>query len=77
MTFGASVLVGMAGQAAALVHHGQLSMTTILKWRQWNVSARQFVVASAAKIRLMAGCAAVPIYGGILAVNVVSPSHGV
>ena len=77
MTLGTGVLVGMTGEAAAVVHHGELGVPTIFERRQGDVTPRQLVVAAAAEIGHMAGGAAFAINRSIFAVSVVSPASGV
>ena len=77
MAFRASVLVGVAGETTALVDHGQLGMASVNEGRQWDVSTRQFVVASATEIGGVTGSAAFAIHCGVLTVNVVAPSASV
>jgi len=77
MTFRASVLIGMTGEAATLVLHRQLRMASVLEQRQWDMAARQLIMAPAAEIGHVAGGAVLAIDGGVLAVQIISPSRRV
>ena len=77
VAFCAGVLIGVAGEAAALVDHGEFRVASVFELRQRNVGTRKLVVAAAAEISDVASRAAFAVNGGVLAVSVVSPAPGV